>query len=899
MAHRRDVMPRLPRTAERLLGRALPARGVGESILGDLAEEYQALAGRRGARIARFWYWRQAVALATRYAWRRVRRRFEPQPTRAYRRQGDSIMDALWRDLRFGVRALVRQPGFAMTVVITLAVGLASNATQFSMVDALVLRPLPFRDVDRLVQVFGSSPQKNAFSERQAVSPADLVDWQRQTQAAEALVGLVYWDANITGTREPERVQAFIVSPPFFQALGLEVSQGRGFLAEEATEGRHRVAVLGHGLWMRKYASDSRIIGKTIELDREPYTIVGVGPAKFDYPMGAEVWTPLGFNAEALARRDRRFLSVIGRLADGRTVGELQAELATTARRLSSEYPNTNRDWSVNVMPLTKAVVDLGTPSFLAIWQASALMLLLMACVNVAGLLLVRGSSRAKELALRMALGAGRWRVVRQLLIESVVLSLVGVVLAVPLTWLALTATRNTMPARIARFVRGWDTIDVDLRLLAAMGALALVVAVLVGVLPALRVSRPALSEALKEGGRTSSGSGRQRLRSALVLAQVALALTLLVAAGLSVRGAMRSLLRDDGYDPTGVMTLRMTLPDAKYREEVQRRQFYERVIERVRAEPGVEQAGLVNRIPSGSDNASRVVEIDGRPVLDNRERREPDYRVITPNYLHLMRIPLASGRAFNASDGERTQPVAIVSRTMAQQYWPGENAVGKRLRFGRDGAWMTVVGMAADVRHDWFLNRISPTLYVPLSQATPHGMVLVLKGSSEPAALAQAGRRAVLTVDPDQPVYDVFTLNQIRWDRSLGLRFAAAFMGGFGIVGLLLAAVGVYGVMAYAVSERTHEIGVRVALGASRRDVLVSTMGRGLLVTAAGLAIGFVGAFALGKLMESALFGAIELDAFSFVVFPAVLAAVALVATIVPARRALRVDPIIALRGR
>ena len=411
-------------------------------------------------------------------------------------------MEQLWRDLCLAGRTFVRQPGFALTAIVTLAVGLAANAAIFALLDAIVLRPLAFRDLDRLVQVFGSAPTKDIVLRSAArSSAADFLEWRQQVKSAEALIAYGWWDATVSAAQEPERVQAFRVSPGFFGVIGIEL-QGRGFLAEEGTPGRDRVAVISHALWTRKYASDPRLIGRTIRLDGEPYTVVGIAPPRFDFPMGAEVWAALSFTPEQLQNRWRTY-RVVGRLRDGRTAADLQAELATIARRQAEAFPDTNRGWTVNVMPLAKAVVDVGNGPFLAMWQVSALLLLLMACVNVASLLLVRGASRHKELALRLALGAHRGRIVRQLLVESLALSLAGALVAIPLTSITLTFCRRAMPARIARFIPGWEHLGVDLRLIAVMAACASVAAVVFGLMPALRASRVALTESLKEGGRS------------------------------------------------------------------------------------------------------------------------------------------------------------------------------------------------------------------------------------------------------------------------------------------------------------------------------------------------------------------------------------------------------------
>ena len=809
------------------------------------------------------------------------------------------MSDAL-RDLRLALRAQWRQPAFAAVVVLTLALGLAANATILAIVDALFIRPFPLRDVDRIVQVFGSQPRRDDFSDRAGVAPADFLDYARESRVAERLIALEWWDANLTGTAEPERLQAFRVTPGFFRVLGIEPVVGRALLPHEGEPGRHHVVVIGHGLWERRYGRDPAIVGRVIQLDGEPYTVVGVAPERFDYPVWAEIWAPLAFETKAARRRDIHHLDVIGRLHDGRTADELQAELATLARRLERDFPDTNRGWSVNILPLPVAVRDVGAGPFLLVWQTSALLILLIACANVANLLLARGASREKELSLRAALGAGRLRIVRLLLTESVVMALAGAALAIPLAWAALRVVVASMPPQIARFVRGWDQIDVDGRLVAALAVLALGAAIVFGVVPALRASRMTLTDALKEGGRTSGAGGRHRLGSAMVVAEVALSLTLLVAAGLSVRGTLRVLGQDDGYDAEGVLTMRVTLPEARYGAEDRKRRFFEAVVERARTLPGVEQAAATNILPSGGNNTSRTLEVDGRPAVRPGEEPYGDYRTVTPGYFATMRMRLLAGRAIDGQDREATPPVAVVSRRMADRLWPGTDPIGRRFRIAREGQkWLTVVGVAADVRHHWFNNRIEPTFYVPFAQAPGEDMVLVLRSAGDPTALAAPARESVWALDPDQPVYDVRTMRRIRRDTAIGLSYAAAFMGGFGLVGLVLAAVGVYGVMAYAVSLRTQEIGVRIALGASRADVLAATIGRSMRLTAIGLGLGLVGAFALGKVMASALFGSVELDLASFVVFPLVLALSALAAGVFPARRAMRVDPVVALRAQ
>ena len=887
-----------PRLAEWLLRRLVRGSLAAEAIVGDLAEEHHAEARSRGRTGAALWYWREAVGIGGRVLLSRHRpRRPAPSP---FPIPGDSFMFELWRDLRLAARLLVHQRGFAFIVVLTLAVGLASNATVMALVDALVVRPFPLRDIDRLVQVFGVDPAGGQFADRREVSPADVADWQREVRTAESLVALEWWDASVTGGTEPERLQGFRVSPAFFDAFGVGVSMGRGFTAEEGQTGRDRVAVLGRGLWQRRFGGDPAIVGKTVPLDGERFTVVGVAPEGFDYPYGSEIWVPLAFSTEALDHRERRYLQVVGRLRDGATPAALQAELATIAARLDKAYPATNRGWTVNVLSLSESVVDLGAKAFLVVHQLATVLVLLLACVNVANLLLVRAADREKELALRVALGASRWRVVRLLGLESLMLAGAGAIAAVPLAWAALAGCRAAMPPSVARFVRGWDQLDVDLRLIFGLAGLAVASTLIFGLLPALRASRVSLTDALKSGGRTAAGGGRHRLRNAMVVVEVALALTLLVAAGLSVRGTLNVLWRDDGYNQDGVMTLRVSLLGGRAESVDKQRAFFEQLQADVAGVSGVDRAALANVVPGAMRNASSSLDIEGQPVPDGGHRPSADFRIVSPGYFDTLRIRILEGRDFAAADTADGLDVAIVSEAMAKRTWPGQSPIGKRFRVETaDRPWQTVVGVARDVRHNWFADQIAPTFYVPYAQTGSSDMMLILRNGGDPSPLARAGREAVRRLDPTQPVYEVRSLQQVRADGAIGLWFAAVFMGAFGLIGLLLAAVGVYAIMAHAVRQRTHEIGVRMALGASRRAVVGTTLGRGMALTAVGLALGLAGAYALGAVMERTLFGTIRLDVLTFVAFTAVLALAALAASIVPARRALGVDPMISLRSQ
>ena len=883
-----------PRLAEWLLRRLVGRSIAADAIVGDLAEEHVEAARARGRGAASRWYWRQVFGVGGRVLLSRApRRRPAPSP---FALPGDPVMSGLWRDFRLALRLLAHQPAFAAIVVVTLAVGLAANATVIALIDGLVLRPFPLRDIDRLVQVYGAAPESGPLAQRREVSPADFVDFQREARSAD-LVAMSWWDATFSGSREPERLQGFRVSPAFFEAMGVGVAAGRGFAADEGQAGRDRVAVISDRLWHRRFGGDPAIVGRTVPIDGEPFQIVGIAPAKFDYPYGSDVWAPLAFAADALERRQTRYLSVIGRLRGEATPAQLQAELTATSARLAQQYPASNRGWGVNTLPLAESVVDLGAEAFLVVQQIATLMILLLACANVANLLIVRGADRSKELAVRLALGASRWRVVRLLVLESVTLALAGAAGAIPLAWGALQACRAAMPPAVARFVRGWNELDIDGRVVGALVLLALVSTVFFGLLPALRATRISLNDCLKAGGR-GGDSGRHRLRHAMVVVEVALALTLLVAAGLSVRGATRVLFRDDGYNPEGVMTLRVSLIGPAYESPDARRAFFERLADDARGAIGIDGVALANVAPGSPRNEGAAVEIEGRPVEDAAQRRHADIRRTTPDYLRTLQIGLISGRGFSTADRPDTLPVAVVSETMARRYWSGEEPIGRRFRVeGPDSPWRTVIGVARDVHHNWFNPEMTPTFYVPFSQDPSADMVLLLRTAGDPSPLADAGRQLVWRRDAGQPVYEVRTLRQVRGEGAVGLQFMAGFMGVFGLVGLLLAGIGIYAVMAYSVRQRTQEIGLRMALGAQPRAVLAATLGRGLRLTATGLGLGLAGAYALGALMERTMFGTIEVDPLTFVVFTAILFLAAVAASIVPARRALRVDPMTALR--
>ncbi len=810
-------------------------------------------------------------------------------------------MSKLIEDVRFALRGLIKRPTTSLLLVSTLALGLAANGAIFNVLDAVVLRAFDFPNQSRLVRVHETSRDFDGI-DLSNVAPANLIDWQAQSGATlRDLVGLEWWDASLRGRESAERVQGYLVGPAFFDMLGVAPAQGRGFLAEEARAGQHRRAVVGHALWQRSFGGEP-LVGRTVTIDGEPFEVVGIAPPGFQFPDGAEIWAPLVLPDAASARRDRHYLTAKGRLADGRTRDEAQAALGVVAQRLAEEHQDTNATRGARVVDFGTGFGDPVLPQLLAIWQAAAVLVLLIACVNVANLILAQAAERKRELALRVALGAGPGRVARQLLTEGVVVALAGVALAMPLQALAARALRESMPAEIARFVPGWQNLGADWRTLAFSALVAVLAAGVFSALPAWRASRLDLNEALREGGRSvTEGGSRQRGRNLLVVAQVAGALTLLATAGVAVRSADALVNGPQGYEPRGVLAFDVILSDAHYSEPEKRRSFVREVEARLAELPGVERVGAANTLPGRGGFSSRPIEVEGQPLAKGHEPPSVESRAATAGLFDTLRLPLERGRGIVATDTEDTEAVAVVSRAMAERFWPGQDPIGKRFRLaGDDGGapWLRVVGVSGDVIQQWVLRRNAPTFYRPLAQAPPQRPAFALRASGDPEGLAPAVRRALAAVDPDQPVHLLRSQRRSIAQSTIGLQYVAAIMAAFGVLALVLAVGGVYGVMAYRVSRRRLEIGVRVALGASRADVLRLTLGQALRLSAVGLVIGAGLAYAVSRALGSALRGAVAFDAGVLGLVTAVLAAAALVAALIPARRALAIDPARALRA-
>lgn len=795
-----------------------------------------------------------------------------------------------------------RQRAVSFLLVVTLGLGLGANIAMFTILDAMLLRPLDFPNLDRLVRIWETSPGSDAFDQWN-ISPANFLDFREQSNGTlETLVALEYWNANLRGNDTPERVSGFKVSPEFFQSLGVKLHSGRGFLAEEGNAGAAPSVVIGHGLWQRAFGGDASVVGRSVVMDGVGYTVVGIAGQGFQFPEGAEIWSPFVLPAPGAASRDQRFLTGIGFLKPGASLDGVRAELSTIAKRLETAHPGVNKARTVRVETLTRGFEDQGLRPVLGFFQLGAGLVLLIACINVANFLLARGAERRREIAVRQALGAAKSRILRQLLTEGLVTAIMAMVVALPTAALAARAMKDMMPVEIARFLNGWSSIDLDGRAALFGLGLATLSALLFSLAPARRASNPDLTDALKEGGRASTeGAARQRGRSALVVSQIAAALALVLVASLAARSAWTLIEGPQGYDPENLLALNVSLPEGKYDDQETRRTFVREAMARLSEMPGVNSVAATNVLPARNSNSGRRIRVEGDTAKEDSELPVADSRTVTPTFFETLKLPLYAGRTIDARDdaAEGALQVAVVSRAFAERHWPGLDPLGRRFRAGdSDAPMVTVIGVCGDVVHQWFGRRNYPTYYRPYAQEPRLTVTFAVRTSGDPEALAQDARRAVAAADPYQPAYAVWSMKRSIANATIGLRFVASIMTILSGLALLLALTGVYGVMAYRVSLRTLEIGVRRVLGASHRDVLRLTMGQAAWLTAGGLTLGGAAGLALSRLLSNLLQGAVTVDVWTVLGFSGLLAAAALLAAYIPARRSLSVDPARALRA-
>lgn len=808
-------------------------------------------------------------------------------------------MQFLPKNLRYAARMLVKSPGFTAVAVLALGLGIGANTAIYSLADILLFRPLELPDLDRVVTVIGTQKTNKKSFDR--ISPADFLDFQRQTQTLDSLGAAVEANLNLTGDGEPERIAGSRASVSFFRALGAQPLQGRTFLDGEDTPGQDRVVILGYTLWTGRFASDPNILKRTIQLEGQGYRVVGVMPKDFRYPPGVDLWVPLAMDATERGQRAVMSLDVVGRLKNGVSVAQANSELEALAERISELQPESHRHRTVRVELLREYVSGNLVADFMAMLMGSVAFVLLIACSNVANLQFARVSLRSKEMAIRSALGASRFRLLRQFLLESAMLGALGAMLGLVLAFWGLDIMRTSLPAEVQRYLPGWDRLGIHGRVLAFTMGAAVVAGVLSGIVPAWFGSRADLNETLKESGRgTSSGVRRHRIRSVLVVSQIVLALVLMVGAGLIAKGSALVTDPAPGLDPQHALTMRISLPESKYPGQNEIAAFQSRLVLSLQAISGVKDAAIASNLPYSGSSSGANFTIEGR---DTREHATPPsaiYECISSGYFRALHLPVREGRSFTDRDGKEAPLVVIISRSLANQYFPGENPVGKHIRIGlpsMNSPWMTIAGIVADVRRDPFDKFYRPALYRPYQQRASRSFDVLIRTAGDPKILAAAARAQVAAIDPDQPVYEFKTLENLFDDQLSGFRFLAVLMAIFGFVALSLATIGVYAVMAYSVNERTHEIGVRMALGARQLDVVWMIVRRGLVLTGTGLLIGLPVTLALARLLANIIFGVNEYDPQMFGTGLAVLAGAAFLACYIPARKATRVDPTVTLR--
>jgi predicted permease len=808
-----------------------------------------------------------------------------------------ALLESIAQDIRYGFRTFARNPGFTIAAVLALALGIGANAAIFSVVNAVLLRPLPYKDPSRLVVILrnNSSP----------IAPANYLDWRAQSQSFTDIAAAEMWSPNLADERQPEKLTALRVTPNIFALLGVEPILGR-VVSQQSPDARE--LVLSYALWQRRFGGDSGVLGREIRLNGEPFTIVGVMPRDFKFaPFWAtrtEAWAPLDLAPRATSRTGSS-LRLFARLKPGVSLRQAQAEISTITARLEQQFPGTNRDTTVTA--LNEKVVGDIRPALLVLLGAVGFVLLI-ACANVAHMLLARAAARRKETAIRTAVGARRSRLVRQFLTESTVLSLLGGAVGLLLASWGIRVLVAMSPRSIPRL----ETVSLDSHVLLFVLGISILTGLLFGIVPALQASIINPSESLKEGGRNSAGAASHgRLRNVMVASEFAMALVLLVGAGLMIRSLIAIYKVDPGFDSHNVITMQVSVSGSAAGQPERRAAFYQQVVDGVRSLPGVQSASAINHIPLAGDDWGFPFLVEGRPVPPPAEIPGATYRAVLPGYFATMQIPLLRGRDFNATDDARATRAVVINEEFARQYWPNDDPVGKRIAFDdqlkADTEWWIVVGVSKNVKRTAWVAAEEPEAYVPLLQSPQYlatqspafaYITLVARTTGDPASLVNSIKNQIWSLDNTVPISAVQTIDQIVEDATAQPRFYMTLLAAFAAVALLLAAIGIYGVMSYAVSLRTHELGVRIALGASRRDLLRLIVGQGMTLVLVGGAIGLTAALLLTRLMASLLYGVRATDLATFVAVSLLLGVVAFVACYAPASRAARIDPMSALRS-
>ncbi len=813
---------------------------------------------------------------------------------------GTHLFETLIQDVRYGMRMLRKSPGFTCVAVLTLALGIGANTAIFSVVNTVLLAPVPYRDADRLVVVWGSNPHQT--DDIFPVSAAVFSTWKTENHVFEEMAASTDDLDVITGSGEPEMVTGYDFSADYFHVIGATPELGRTFLREEDQPGGPNVAVLSDKIWRRRFNADAGIIGKSIQLGNSPYTVVGVMPPNFRYPDKVEIWTPLALPASAASNWKDRYLRVLARLKPGVTIEQAQAQMSALAERLAREHPDTNTGEGVILRPIRRQIAgDIRTP--LLVLLGAVGFVLLIACVNVANLLLARAAAREREIAIRTALGAGRLRLMRQMLTESALISLAGGAAGLLLAYWSNRFLLDLFPNDISNLsIPTVEAIPVDVRVLAFTIGATFLTGVVFGLVPAVRSSRRDVNQSLKESGRMPmAGSRERRFRNALVVAELSLSIVLLIGAGLLIRSFHRLMEGDLGFRPENVLALEAFPSPAKYpaKEPEKLRAFVDHSVENLRAIPGVESAGAINFLPLTGFWGPQDFTVEGRPAPPKGQEPSADNRVVTPDYFRTMGIPLLRGRAFTAADSPGSPHVAIISASLARRFWGAEDPLGKRLNLG-DAAnpdWAEIIGVVGDVHSFGLEEKLHDDLYRPFSQVYFPIVAFTVRAKGDPTKLTAAAKAAIWAVNPEQPFYKIIRVETLAAEAIALRRVSMLLLTVFSGIALLLAAIGIYGVLSYAVAQRTHEIGIRAALGAQPRDVLRLVLGDGMRLALIGIGIGIAASFALTRLMVSLLYGLSASDPLTFAGVATLVSGVALVACYLPARRAMKVDPMVALR--
>jgi putative ABC transport system permease protein len=806
-------------------------------------------------------------------------------------------MPTFFQDLRFAVRQLWKSPGFTLAAILTLGIGIGANTSLYSIMDAIVLHPLAIPHLDRVVTV-GEQYDSGDFDR---ATLANYEDWASQSHAFDSLAVRAAAAMSLTGAGDPDHVEVALTSANMFDVMRTQALLGRVFSSNECQSGRDTVAVLSYGFWQRRFGSDPSILGRKISLDQRVYTIIGVTPKALQYPSATDLFLPFAPSQQQLANRGEHSYFVVGRLRDGVTLQQAQAEMRNVAARLSKAYPATNTGLTVKIEPLLDTVNGRLTPLYFRLTLGATIFVLLVVCANVANLQFARGVARRPEIALRTALGASRWRVVRQLLTENVLLGLAGAAAGLLFAWMGLHASLATMPERVARWVAGWSNVSLNGRVLAFSLLLAVATGIVSGIAPALEALRVDLVGQLKAGSRSSTGSARShRLRSLFAITQISLAVALVIGAALVAKGMYSMLQIADVYQPGQVLTFNVDLPVTRYDSARKQAAWYAASLEKLRALPGVKSAEVSLALPYSDRAWLDDCEIQDHPVLPGKFQSAL-HLPVSAGYFAELHIPVITGRAFTASDAMDTTPVAVVSRGFVAHFFPGENPLGRKIRMGaRRGSqdpWLTIVGVVANASYSPWDDAASEAVYMSVSQMPPLNVTYAIQTENDPLALAPTVRKALAGLDPGLPLDEMQTYQQLLHQTLTPLTFVARTLGEDALIALLLAAIGIFGVMANVVAERTREIGVRLAMGAQRKDVLRMILERAGWLTAAGLASGLLLAFALARLAANLLRGVQPGDPAIFAGITAIVAVIALLSSWIPAHRASRIDPMVALR--